>query len=73
MLWVVSALFFMFILLAELDVRPLGRGGAVLLRFYLSIDLATLSRAYLSIGSFDNTRTERTVEQIGKGHARALR
>ena len=43
------------------------------MRFYLSIDSATLSRAYLLIGSFDNTRTERTVEQIGKGHARALR
>jgi hypothetical protein len=43
------------------------------MQFYLSIDSAMLSRAYLLIGSFDNTRTERTVEQIGKGHARALR
>jgi hypothetical protein len=40
---------------------------------YLSIDSARLSIAYLSIGSLDNTRTERTVEQIGKGHARVLR
>src|SRR5260370_13705866 len=52
MVWVVSALFFMFILLAELDVRPLGRGGAFEVPINLSIDrFSMLSRAYLSIGS----------------------
>ena len=72
MLWVVSAVFFMFILLAELDVRPLGRGGAFEVPGgNLSIDRFGRFVKSLSIDrQFDSTRTERIVEQ---GHGRALR